>query len=326
MYSIKECRVIVEDELLKLASEFPPRPERLFKPIEYILGIGGKRIRPILVLLANNLFDDKIDQALYPAIAVEVFHNFTLLHDDIMDNSSLRRGQKTVNELWDDNIAILSGDAMSILSYQLLNKSNPQKLPYILSEFNKMAMEVCEGQQYDMDFEEMDEVAESDYINMIRLKTAVLIAGSLKIGAICGNASEKDANLIYEFGINIGLAFQLQDDYLDIFGDQDEFGKRIGLDIIARKKNLLLIKAYELANLNQKELLHKTINSNSITDDEKVEIVRNLYLDLDLKQYTKDRMTQMYDKAMLSLESIDVEVNKKTELISLAHSLFNRNA
>ena len=326
MYKISDCRSIINDELVRLESAMPEKPEKLYKPIDYILKLGGKRVRPTLVLLACNLFSKSIDSALSPAIAVEVFHNFTLLHDDIMDNSSLRRGKKTVNKLWDTNIAILSGDAMSILSYKLLSKTNPTKLPSVIDVFNKMAMEVCEGQQFDMDYEGIIEVSESDYMIMIRLKTAVLIAGSLKIGAICGNASEADAKLLYDFGINIGLAFQLQDDYLDVFGDEDVFGKKIGLDIIAKKKTLLLIKAFELANPEQKVNLNNILNSLTLSDNDKIDQVRNIYIDLKLDLYSKQRMSELYSKAMKALNNVSVDIDNKKELISLANELINRLA
>ena len=231
-------------------------PIELYEPIQYILSLGGKRIRPVLMLMAYNLYKENIPEVLAPAAAIEIFHNYTLLHDDLMDKADMRRGKKTVHKLWDDNTAILSGDAMFVLAYQYMAKS-PRHLKEMWDLFNTTSLEICEGQQLDINFEKRTDVAENEYIEMIRLKTAVLLAASLKMGAIQGDTSPEDAGLLYEFGINIGLAFQLKDDYLDAFGNPDVFGKNIGGDILSNKKTYLLIKAFELAGEKQKHVLNK---------------------------------------------------------------------
>ena len=236
MLSINQVQELIKSEIEQ--TNFIKTPSNLYEPIEYTMEMGGKRIRPLLCLMATQLFNGDIQKALKPALGLEIFHNFTLLHDDIMDNADVRRNKSTVHKKWNENVGILSGDAMLINAYQYITQSEKDVLPDLLKLFNDVALGVCEGQQYDMDFEDRGDVTVDEYIEMIRLKTAILLAGSLKAGAILAKATEKDADLIYQFGINIGIAFQLQDDYLDSFGNQKTFGKRIGGDIIANKKNI----------------------------------------------------------------------------------------
>ena len=257
MLSFNEILEKVEHEISQLSFEYPPKS--LYDPIEYILSLGGKRIRPALALMACNLYKENIDNVINPALGVEVFHNFTLLHDDLMDKADKRRNKPTVHKVWNDNTAILSGDAMLIAAYQLIGKTEPDYLKEVFDLFTETALEICGGQQYDMEFESRMDVTEPEYIEMIRLKTAVLLACSLKIGAITGGASKEDAANLYDFGINIGLAFQLQDDLLDVYGDTATFGKNIGGDITCNKKTFLLIHAFELASPEQKAVLNDWI-------------------------------------------------------------------
>ena len=325
MYSFDFFQNVINKEL-SLNKEFIGKtPVLLYEPIEYTLSMKGKRIRPVLVLMACNLFIDNFEHAIKPALGIEVFHNFTLLHDDIMDKSSMRRGKLTVHKKYNENIAILSGDAMSILAYKFVIDSNPPELAKVLTEFSKMAIEVCEGQQYDMDFEDLTDVKAEQYIKMIKLKTAVLIAGSLKIGGILGGASIADAEALYNFGINIGLAFQLQDDYLDTFGNTETFGKKIGGDIIANKKTYLLIKALELAQGDTKQKLLLLISNNSIEADKKISEVKSIYNQLKVEDYSKTKMNEYYSKAISALNSVKVEENKKEGLLNFAAKLMNRD-
>lgn len=275
MYSFKELQDVVQKEIDGL--EFSTPPEGLFEPMKYILGIGGKRLRPILVLLSANLFKDDLKKVYLPAIGIEVFHNFTLLHDDVMDNAPIRRSKATVHEKWNSNVAILSGDAMSIKAYQYIVSCEDHHLRDVLTVFNQTALEVCEGQQFDMEFEDRRDVQINEYLEMIRLKTAVLLGGSLKMGAVMGDADAKDAELLYNFGVNLGMAFQLQDDYLDVFGNQDVFGKKIGGDILCNKKTFLLIKAFELAKGDDKKELEGWISAKDFNPEEKISAVRAIY-------------------------------------------------
>ena len=299
-------------------------PYNLYEPIEYVLSLGGKRIRPVFALLACQLFDDDLEKALNPAIAIEVFHNFTLLHDDIMDKAEMRRNHPTVHTKWNENTAILSGDAMLIKAYQLLAQCDPEILKPILDVFSQTSIEVCEGQQLDMDFETRQDVSIDEYINMIRLKTAILLAGSLKIGAICGGASEKEAALLYRFGIDIGIAFQLKDDYLDVYGDPDLFGKNIGGDIYCNKKTFLLINALEKADENTCSKLRYLINHETSDRKEKIKAVTALYDALDLRSHTEREMQHYYENATLSLKELPVPEAKKRELATFAENLLYR--
>lgn len=299
-------------------------PKGLYAPIDYVLSLGGKRIRPTCALLACQMFCGDANRALYPALALEVFHNFTLLHDDIMDRADMRRGQPTVHVKWNDNTAILSGDAMMIKAYQLLAKCEAKVFPSIIDIFSRTAVEVCEGQQYDMDFESRDDVSVKEYMEMIRLKTAVLLAASLQIGALCGGAAKEDAALLYEYGIGIGLAFQLKDDLLDVWGDVKKFGKKIGGDICCNKKTFLLINAYAKANAEQKKELDRWLLSETVDRDAKVSAVTALYEQLGIKTLAEDTMRGYYDRAISALDKVDICREAKEVLYQLAYDLMYR--
>jgi len=318
----KEIQRLVETEISKLNWQITPYG--LYEPVEYVLSLGGKRIRPVLALLACQLFDDAPEKALNPALAIEVFHNFTLLHDDIMDKAEMRRNQPTVHIKWDENRAILSGDAMLIKAYQLLAKCEQAVLKPVLDIFSKTSVEVCEGQQFDMEFESRNDVSIDEYVNMIRLKTSVLLAGSLKIGAICGGASEEDADMLYRFGAGIGIAFQLKDDYLDVYGDPEKFGKNIGGDICCNKKTFLLITALEKADAATKTELLSWINTPTCDRSEKIKAVTALYDKLDIRSHTENAMRTYYEEAIQSLKKVSVPEEKKIELYVFAENLLYR--
>lgn len=322
MYTISELQTLINESIHheKIGRE----PYSLYDPINYTLNAGGKRIRPALVLMACNLFSDEIKKALKPAIGLEIFHNFTLLHDDIMDHADIRRGNPTVHKKWNENTAILSGDAMFIKAYEYILECESTNYREILKVFNNTALEVCEGQQYDMEFENRFDVTESEYLRMIELKTSVLLAAALKIGAMIGGASRKDADLLYEFGRNIGLAFQLQDDLLDVYGDVNVFGKEIGGDIVANKKTMMLIKALELAKGKDLEDLKKCINQNEFNRVEKIEKVTGIYDKLNIKELVQNKIMVLNNSALEYLNQIDVADHKKSELKKLAEKLVNR--
>ncbi len=331
MKTLAEYQQIVENEITKQFFDKKTEPKELFAPIEYILEEGGKRLRPALCLLACNLFSEQIEQAVKPAVALETFHNFTLLHDDIMDKADMRRGRATVHKKWNENTAILSGDAMVILAYQLLEEIDNKHLSAVLKVFNQTSLDVCIGQQYDMNFEqrplgnELNAVTEEEYLFMISKKTSVLIAASLQIGAILGGASKQDAENLYAFGENLGIAFQLQDDLLDVFGNEAEFGKRIGGDILANKKTFLLIKAYEL--LADKTELDTIISSSFRNEKEallKISKVTEIYNLLTIKQITEQKSLQFYNKALQALENVQIVESKKEILKEFAKKLLNR--
>lgn len=301
-------------------------PKELYEPIRYIMSLGGKRLRPVLVCLGCDFFDGITDMAISAAVAVEVFHNFTLVHDDLMDNAPLRRNQQTVHEKWNNNIAILSGDAMMIASYQELCKVNSPHLLQLISTFSETAIKVCEGQQLDMNYEKSQKVSIQQYLKMIELKTAVLLGASLKLGAIIGNAREEDADQLYEFGKHIGIAFQLQDDILDVYADEKKFGKQKGGDIIANKKTYLLLKAIEIAEGNRymKEELYLWINAPQFNAAEKIEAVTNIYNFLNVKELARMEMKKHYETALSCLNNIPVSQEKKQVLIDFAESLMTR--
>lgn len=313
---------VVEEALKKIAPT--KTPSELYEPITYSLNMGGKRIRPALLLLANDLFGGKQEDALNAALAIEVFHNFTLVHDDILDNAPLRRGKKSVYNKWGTNIAVLSGDVMLIQAIQLLSKSNKTHLPVILDTFNATAIQVCEGQQFDMNFETSEKVSIDDYLKMITLKTAVLLGGSLKIGAILANTKTEEANHIYEFGKNLGIAFQLMDDVLDLYGNPNTFGKRIGGDIISNKKTYLLLKAIELATGKTKKELDFCLTSKALSDDAKVSKVKTIFNELKIKQLALNEMNLFYNTAISHLDSIDASAEKKLVFETFAKSLMQR--
>ena len=299
-------------------------PLNLYEPIAYTLDMGGKRLRPVMVLLACQAFGGEIEKAIPVALAVEIFHNFTLLHDDIMDHADVRRNQPAVHKRYNENVAILSGDAMSIMAYRYLTKTETPFIQKLVQLFSKTAMEICEGQQYDMDFEDTLDVSMDDYLEMIRLKTAVLIACSLKMGAIVAGAPAKDAEHFYNFGINLGIAFQLQDDLLDVFADKEKFGKKIGGDIIANKKTFLLLKTLELANNSQKEELNRWIKKNEFDPAQKVAAIKQIYMDLGLPEISKMKIEKSYQKAINELDLIELENEKKEILYRLAEMIMNR--
>jgi geranylgeranyl diphosphate synthase, type II len=301
-------------------------PKELYEPIEYIMSLGGKRMRPVFVFVGCDLFDGNTTDAIHPAIAIELFHNFTLVHDDIMDNAPLRRNQKTVHEKWNENIAILSGDTLMVKAYQELCKCNNVILPQLLDIFNDTAIKVCEGQQLDMNYESLAKVSIPQYIKMIELKTAVLLGGSLKIGALIAGADETNAQALYEFGKHIGIAFQLQDDILDVYANTEKFGKQKGGDIVSNKKTFLLLKAMEMAESNRhlKEELHQWINAPQFSPNEKVEAVTGIYNFLNIKELAQNEMKKQYDKALTFLNNIPVNETKKQNLIALADSLMVR--
>lgn len=324
MYTLKDFQQIINTSIAR--EQVEKEPQALYDPINYTLKSGGKRIRPALVLLAYSLFSDDIQKAIKPAIGLEIFHNFTLLHDDIMDHAEIRRGIPAVHKKWDENTAILSGDAMLIKAYDYFLDMDSPNFRKILQVFNQTALEVCEGQQYDMEFEKRMDVTEKEYLRMIELKTSVLLAGALKIGALLGDADEHDANLLYEFGRNIGLAFQLQDDFLDVYGDERVFGKQIGGDIVSNKKTFLLIKAKELAGDEDLQRLEHWLQKKPVDRDEKIKAVTSIYDNLRIKEITKEKILGLTQKALNLLDEVKVDNAKKIELKNLAGKLINRNA
>ena len=313
---------IIEDHLASY--NFGSKPTELYEPIKYILSLGGKRLRPVLTLLTCQLFDENFTIAVYPALGVEVFHNFTLLHDDLMDNAPMRRGKDTVHEKWNDNVSILSGDVMFVRAYDLFLKSQHGDLRSILSKFNKCAAEVCEGQMYDMNYETLDSVSEKEYLGMIKLKTAVLLGFSMELGAIIGGANEHTSDKLYEFGVSIGLGFQLKDDLLDVYADSSKFGKQIGGDIISNKKTYLLIKALELSKGEEKKRLNFWLKKKEFDSEEKVREVVRIYNKLDIKALTEKKMNEYFDKGLKILDSLAVSEEKKEPLKQLTLQLIDR--
>lgn len=324
MLSFENILQQIEDAIRKL--EFDCPPASLYEPVKYILSLGGKRIRPALVLMTYNMYKDDTSSALNTALGWEVFHNFTLLHDDLMDKADKRRGKATVHTVWNDNTAILSGDAMLIAAYQLIGQTAPKHLKPVLDLFTRTAAEICGGQQYDMEFEKRRDVTEEEYIEMIRLKTAVLLAGALKCGAILADAPKEDAEHLYQFGINIGLAFQLQDDLLDVYGDTETFGKNIGGDILCDKKTFLLINAFRLANEQQRNELNRWIGAKPENPEEKIAAVTYIYNELRLKELSEQKIESYFARAMEHLDAVKVQPEKKAVLKQLSERLMNRQS
>jgi geranylgeranyl diphosphate synthase type II len=320
MKSFQDISLLFEQHL-KTAIPFPENQENLYEPCRYLLEAGGKRIRPALCLMAAEMFNGINADSYNAAMAVELFHNFTLIHDDIMDKAPLRRGKLTVHEKYGLTTGILSGDVMGIFSYHCLGKVNPLHLPRVFTIFNKTAIEVCEGQQWDMDFEEKDEVSIDEYLKMIELKTSVLLAASLEMGAILSGASDEDAHHLYEFGKNLGIAFQLQDDYLDTFGSEEKIGKKPGGDIRANKKTFLMLKSRELASEGALMVMDELIQKQ---EEEKIEGIRKIYLDLNIDKHSKDIINQYSVKSFDHLEKINLPEEKKLPLKQLALWLLNR--
>ena len=323
MQSISYYQEIISShfETLSLQKE----PKNLYEPIEYILSLGGKRLRPVLTLLTSEIFDVECKKALDAATAVEVFHNFSLIHDDIMDDAPLRRGNETVHEKWNINTGILSGDAMLILAYQFFENYEPKTFRELAKLFSKTALEVCEGQQYDVDFETRDDVSIPEYLKMIEYKTAVLVGAAMKMGAIVAETSEENKNLIYDFGLNLGIAFQLQDDYLDAFGNPETFGKQVGGDIIENKKTYLYLKALEFGNSEEKEqLLHLfSIQPNDNTD--KISSVKDIFNQTGASQATQKAIQDYTFFAFETLEKMNISNDKKMILKAFGEKLMNRN-
>lgn len=318
----KELTIYINNALQELG--YPSTAPGLFDPIRYILALGGKRIRPVLALMATELFTDRYEQTLAPALGIEVFHNFTLLHDDLMDKADRRRGKPTVHKQWDDNTAILSGDAMQIMAYQLIARTPGKHLQEVLDLFSATALEICEGQQYDMEFESRTDVNHEEYLEMIRLKTAVLLGCALKTGAILGGASKADADNLYHFGINIGLAFQLKDDLLDVYGDPQVFGKNIGGDILNNKKTFLLISALTNGSAAQRSEIESWINRSEYEPAEKIAAFTELYNETGAKELCELKMKQYYRKGLEYFQKVSVTDNKKAALQRLADELMYR--
>ena len=321
LYTNNELLSLFERHIAQMPT--PEEPQRLYAPIKYGLEEGGKRIRPILLMLTYNVYAEDIERALMPSMAVEIFHNFTLLHDDIMDNAAVRRGRPSVPAKWGDNVAILSGDAMLILAYTYLQRTNSERLSQIFERFNKMAAEVCEGQQFDMDFETQQKVSVVDYMRMIELKTAALLAGSAIIGAILAGASDGDCKRLYDFAREVGLAFQLQDDLLDSYGDE-RLGKKIGGDILEGKKTILMIEAFSRANEEQREVLRTTHLRNDLSDAEKISTIKALYDELGVPERVEQQIAQKFQKALGILDTLEVPQERTVELRHYAENLVGR--
>ncbi len=322
MLTFDDCRTIIDKKIQNTVLDTDPK--ELYDPIRYILSVGGKRIRPGLVLMGCNLFNDSIEAAINPAIGIEIFHNFTLLHDDIMDNASVRRNKPTVHQKWNKNIAILSGDAMLIKAYEFISQSEPSILVPVLDVFNKTSIEVCEGQQYDMNYEERQDVSIKEYLRMIELKTAVLIGASLKIGAVVGNASNNNANYLYDFGKNLGLAFQLQDDLFDVFANPEIFGKENGGDIVSNKKTYLLITALNRAQGSVKQELKEWLQKTEFKREDKINAITNIFNDLEVESSLRAEVTRYFNKAYIALDKISADKNRKEPLKKFAEELMGR--
>lgn len=322
MHHFEKIQEIIQNAIT--GENFTEEPRALYEPISYSLNTGGKRLRPALLLMAVDLYSSDIESFVLPALGIEIFHNFTLVHDDIMDNASLRRNQPTVHAKWDTNTAILSGDAMFIKAYEYILKYEGRKAHAIYRIFNSSAMRVCEGQQYDMNFETSSDVTEKEYLHMIELKTAELIACSLKIGALIGGSDDEEADQLFEFGKNLGMAFQLQDDYLDSFGDEQAFGKNIGGDILADKKTYLLIKAYEKADARDREKLDQLIGNKNIDSQSKIMQVLDIYYRLGIERITAQKAEQYFNDALEILDNLSKTNEEKRPLTELAHSMMKR--
>ena len=323
MHSIHQYQEFISDYLQSQSKN--KEPKNLYEPIHYILQLGGKRMRPILTLMSAEVFDTDYAKALPAALAVEVFHNFSLVHDDIMDAAPLRRGNVTVHEKWDINTGILSGDAMLILAYQYFEEYEPTIFRALAKLFSKTALEVCEGQQWDVDFESRSDVTIPEYLKMIECKTAVLVAAAMKMGAIIAKTSDENANLIYDFGLNLGLAFQLQDDYLDAFGNPETFGKQVGGDIIENKKTYLYLKAMEFASPNEKEELVHLFSIHPEDNSDKINSVKQIFHSSGAAQATQKAIQDFTLKAFETLEKMNVSVDKKAMLTNFGENLMKRN-
>ena len=322
MKNNEEILDLIENYLAQI--QLPEEPERLYKPIIYSMSGGGKRIRPSLLMLVCDAYGGSLQEALPVAAAVEMFHNFTLLHDDIMDNATVRRGKPSVYASWGNNVAILSGDAMMIYSYRLLHQAPAAKLHRIMDIFTTMALQVCEGQQYDMDFESLQKVSVVEYMRMIELKTSVLLAGSAMIGAVLGDASEEDCRRIYRYALELGLAFQQQDDLLDSYGTQEELGKRIGGDILEGKKTCLMLNAMSRANDADREALRTTYLNETLSDDEKIARVKAIYDRYDIPHLINQQISVRFERALSILNTLELAPERTEHLRIFAQNLMGR--
>lgn len=318
------------EEILKLVNDYLAQlpyyrePQSLYEPIKYVLSMGGKRVRPVLMLLAYNMYKENPESILSSACALETYHNYTLLHDDLMDNADLRRGHETVHRKWDANTAILSGDSMLVLAYERMAQCPKEKLAEVLHLFTETALEIGEGQQYDMEFENRTDVTEAEYIEMIRLKTSVLLACAVKMGAILADASAEDADNLYKFGEQIGLAFQLQDDFLDVYGDPAVFGKAIGGDITSNKKTFMLINAFNYATAEQREELTRWITAEQFDAAEKIAAVTRLYNEIGIDRMAKEKIEYYFAQSTQYLARVNVPEERKQELIAYTHDMMKR--
>lgn len=323
MLSFEESYKIVNKHIEQL--KFDRDPKSLYAPIKYILSLGGKRIRPVLILLANDLYSGRVEDALWPATAIEVFHNFTLLHDDLMDRSDQRRGKQTVHKVWNDNVAILSGDAMLIEAYRIFEQINPSLQIKLLPLFSETALQVCEGQQYDMEFEEREDVTLDEYFEMITLKTSVLLACALKMGAIIGNAPGEEADLLYDFGIQIGLAFQLQDDLLDCYADQKVFGKSIGDDILEKKKTFLSIRLREEMGTKEYSAFCAELDDVDLSPQSKIDKTLRLYGKYSIKEQIEEVISSYFQRGMEILDQLERKGREVSVLRKLTEQLLHRD-
>lgn len=324
MYSVKEISVLVNEAIQK--RKFPAEPAELYEPLTYIMQLEGKRFRPCLLLLAKNLFTDEILDSVDLALAVEYFHTFTLIHDDIMDDAPLRRGMPTIHEKWNNNIAILSGDVMFVEAFELVSSSPLTHLQQILRIFNKMAREVCEGQQLDMNFESRKHVTIDEYLKMISLKTAVLLGTSLEIGAVLGNASSLEASHLYQFGLNMGIAFQLRDDMLDVYGSPDVFGKRVGGDILANKKTYLLLKALEEADTAVRTQLESFLYAETVEPSVKISQVKSIYDSLNINELAAETINFYSTEALKHLAALKLPAERKETLLNFCAEFSKRQS
>ena len=324
--------MLTSKEILKKVNEFidqlpyERKPQSLYDPIQYVLSIGGKRVRPVLMLLAYNMYKEDPERILMPACALETYHNYTLLHDDLMDNADVRRGVPTVHRKWDANTAILSGDSMLVLAYHRMLQCDADKQPEVMSLFTETALEIGEGQQYDMEFENRDDVTEEEYIEMIRLKTSVLLACAMKIGGILAGASAEDADNLYKFGEQVGLAFQLQDDLLDVYGDPKVFGKAVGGDITCNKKTYMLINAFQRANSEQRAELERWVSAKDFDRQEKVAAVTEIYNQIGIRQICEEKINHYFEESKKYLAKINVADERKQILLQYTAEMMKRES
>lgn len=323
MYNWEETRDLVNGFIENL--EFERKPRELYEPIRYTLSQSGKRVRPVLFIMAYNMYKECVDKALYPAVAMETYHNYTLIHDDVMDRAAIRRGKPTVCAKWGDTAAILSGDTMLVLAYEFLSHVPADKLPSMLALFTETAKEIGDGQQYDLDFEKRDDVREEEYLEMIRLKTSVLLAASLKLGGMLAGAPEDDLRNLYAYGETMGMAFQLQDDLLDVYADQSLFGKKIGGDICCNKKTFLLITAMNLASSQQLSAMKEWMSKEEFDEEEKITFFTGLYNELGVREICERRIQELFAKCDDYIAAISVPEEKKENLKAFANSILNRN-